>query len=313
MSDARELARIESTARQWRTIAIVVAIVGVLALFWMHRQIQTLSDMMTRTQRLVDDVVYVAGKVERGFDARVEVLDRLATNAATTVSYSRLDTSETARAAAAARQAAASSADAAARMQKISRESLEAAIAAGKVSVDAAQTAARLSEEMTEIRTELTRGEQELLAAVKEVRNESEITASTTDSIQKQLTELKQSVGGTEAEIRGLRAQLAVARADFASVTEPPQTAAAAIDNEIKPLDIILDGSNFVIHFVQGPYPYDNLTITESNYSGTVAVPKKRLARVKGSADNSFFTIAAPLQGRIVNDLKGTNNSWVVR
>lgn len=313
MSDARELARIESTARQWRTIAILVAIVGVLALFWMHRQIQTLSDMMTRTQRLVDDVVYVAGKVERGFDARVEVLDRLATNAATTVSYSRLDTSETARAAAAARQAAASSADAAARMQKISRKSLEAAIAAEKVSIDAAQTATRLSEEMSEMRTELTRDEHELLAAVKAVRDESEIAAAATNSVQKQLTELRQAVGSAEEEIRGLRAQLAVARADFAIVTVPPQTAATPVGNEVKPLDIILDGSNFVINFVQGPYPYDNLTITESNYSGTVAVPKNRHARVKGSADNSFFTIASQLQGRIVNDLKGTNNSWVER
>ncbi len=99
MSDVRKLARIESTARQWRTIAILVAIVGVFALVWMHRQIHTLSDMMTRTERLVDDVVYVAGKVECGFDAPVELLDRLATNADTTVSYSRPDTSESARAA----------------------------------------------------------------------------------------------------------------------------------------------------------------------------------------------------------------------
>ena len=76
MSDAREIARIESTARQWRTIAILVAIVGVLALVWMNRQIQTLSDMMTRTQRLVDDVVYVAGKVERGFDARARTVEK---------------------------------------------------------------------------------------------------------------------------------------------------------------------------------------------------------------------------------------------
>ena len=313
MSDVRELSRIESTARQWRTIAVVVTIVGMLALVWMHRQIQTLSDMMTRTQKLVDDVVYVTGKIERGFDARVEVLDRLATNTETTISYARLDTSETARAAAAARQAAASSADAAARIQEMSRESLEAAIAAEKVSVDAAQTATRLSEEMAEMRTELTRAEHELLAAVEIARDDSETAAAATDSVQKQVTELRQAVGDTEEGIRGLRAQLAVARADFAIVTAPPQTAAASVGNETKPLDIILDGSNFVINFVQGPYPYDNLTITESNYSGTVAVPKNRHARVKGSAHNSFFTIASQLQGRIVNDLKGTNNSWVER
>lgn len=77
-----------------------------------------------------------------------------------------------------------------------------------------------------------------------------------------------------------------------------------------KPFLVNLSGTSLHVNFVEGDTPYDDVTLNQSYYRGTIYIPKNRIAKVTGAIEYCTFTIAQELKGRVIDNTKGSSNRW---
>jgi hypothetical protein len=254
-------------------------------------------------------------KVARDFEAQSEHIAAVAKEATATLSFSNFETTETARAAVEARQMAKAALDAVRRSAAISEKAQVAATASGAAAAKAEAIAMELQAATDATIATLAEARNSFVKHADSAQRQAVAAAKAAEAIQNELkvlhttvlVRMQDALSANDDRIERLAARVSVANAKSISVPDDAQIAAPVA----RPLDVVVSGSNVTIDFIQGPYPYDNIQINQSNYTGTVAVPKGRVASVKGTADNSVFTIDGRLRGRVINNLKGQNVSWV--
>lgn len=77
-----------------------------------------------------------------------------------------------------------------------------------------------------------------------------------------------------------------------------------------KPFLVNLSGTSLYINFLEGDTPYDDVTLNQSYYRGTIFIPKNRIAKITGDIEYCSFKIAKELKGRVIDNTKGSSNYW---
>lgn len=311
MSEHTESEHLLQAARRWRFIAFMAIIVCIVSIVRLHSHVRWANSRLAR----IEVEVVAMRKVARDFEAQSDHIAAVAKEAAATLSFSNFETTETARAAVEARQMAKAALGAVRRSEAISEKAQVAATASGAAATKAEAIATELQAATDATIATLAEARNSFVKHADSAQRQAVAAAKAAEAIQNELKVLRTTVlvrmqdalSANDDRIERLAARVSVANAKSIPVPDEARIAAPVA----RPLDVVVSGSNVTIDFIQGPYPYDNIQINQSNYTGTVAVPKGRVASVKGTADNSVFTIDGRLRGRVINNLKGQNVSWV--
>ena len=80
--------------------------------------------------------------------------------------------------------------------------------------------------------------------------------------------------------------------------------------SDLKQITIKLNGDMMCIRFIEGPNPFNDISIDQNYYHGNVFVPEGYCAKIVGSVTNSGFIVSKELIGRVVDSSSGYSNSW---